>query len=227
MARARARLLLASATALIGCVSANLPKPAAQNLYALDPTAAAGGTPAPGARTPIALAPLRAAPGLEGHGMIYVPREHEVSYFAHSAWVDTPGHMLAPLLARALEATGALEVVQDAASEPPARLFLETQILHLEQDFTVRPSRVRLELRIRLVDALARRILGDRVFLAVEPAAADDPYGGVVAANAAAARLLADVAATCAGWAQGAPPTSTLGSPGPPHASTARAAPDG
>jgi len=198
------RLLLALATAFLGCISPNLPKPAAQDLYALDPASPANDLPATGARTPITLAPPRAAPGLEGHGMIYVPREHQVSYFARSAWVDTPGHMLAPLLALALEATGEFTVVEDRATEAPARLSLDTQILHLEQDFTVRPSRVRLELRVRLVDTVARRTLGDRVFAALEPAATDDPYGGVVAANLAAARLLAEIAAASAGWAESA-----------------------
>jgi len=216
------RLLLALATASLGCLSANLPKTTAQDLYALDPALPAGDLRAAGTRTPIALAPPRAAPGLEGHGMIYVPREHQVSYFARSAWVDTPGHMLAPLLARALEATGAFAVVEDPATETPARLFLDTQILHLEQDFTVRPSRVRLELRVRLVDLVARRTLGDRVFVALEPSAADDPYGGVVAANAALARLLVEIAAVCAGWAESASPT-----PGSPRPSAARPAPGG
>ena len=40
-------------------------------------------------------------------------------------------------------------------------------------------------------------MLASALFEAVEPAASDDPYGGVVAANRAVARVLDDIAAWC------------------------------
>ncbi|HTT72334.1 MAG TPA: ABC-type transport auxiliary lipoprotein family protein [Anaeromyxobacteraceae bacterium] len=199
MAATRLHLFaLAASAGLFACLS--VPRPTAPDLYALDPALAAE-EPSPGAaRIPIVIGAPRPAPGLEGLGMLYVPREHEVRYFARSAWVDTPGRMLEPLLGRALEATGAFEVIEDAPSDPRAHLRLETELRNLEQEFTRHPSQVRLALRVRLVDSVAHRILGDREFVAVEPAPTDDPYGGVVAANRAASLALKDVAAACRAW---------------------------
>jgi cholesterol transport system auxiliary component len=205
------RLALAIPAALLACLSASLPRAPPPDLYALDAPPSPGPSASGGTRTPLVVAEPRAAPGLEGRGMVYVQREHQIRYFARSAWVDAPGHMLAPLLARALEAGGAFQVVRDAASDAPARLQLESDLLSLQQEFTVRPSQVRLALRVRLVDAAARRVLGERELEVVEPARSDDPYGGVVAANAAAARALAEVAELCAGWARGASPAAGAG----------------
>lgn len=201
------RLLRAAApAALLACLSARLPRATAPDLYALDPPLAPGVAVADRERTPISVATPRAAPGLEGRGMVYVRREHEIRYFARSGWVDAPARMLAPLLERALETSGSFHVVRDAAGEAPARLRLETDVLRLQQEFTTTPSRIRLVLRVRLVDTAARRVLGERELEVVEPAPSDDPYGGVVAANAAAARSLAEIAADCAGWARAATP---------------------
>jgi cholesterol transport system auxiliary component len=201
----RLRLLgTVSLAPLLACLSASLPKATAPDLYVLDPPLPRGAAPADEAPAPIVLAPVRASPSLEGSGMVYVRREHEVGYFARSAWVEPPARMLAPLLARALEIGGTFQVVRDAASAA-ARLRLETDVVRLQQEFTERPSLVRLVLHVRLIDATARRVLGDKEIEVVEPAPRDDAYGGVLAANAAAARALADVAAACAGWARAAP----------------------
>lgn len=198
-----AALLAAS----LACLPAGL-KPSAPDLYALDPAVARRAASAGEAAVPVAVATPRAAPGLESRAILYVQREHEVRYFARSAWVDSPARMLAPLLARALEADGAFRAVAGPGGEP-ARLRLETDLLRLQQEFTTRPSRVRLVLRARLVDAGARRTLGEREIEVVEAATSDDPYGGVLAANAAAARAVAEVAADCETWARGTQPAAT------------------
>jgi len=201
--------LAALAATSLGCLPAGL-KATAPDLYALDPAISRGEDVGDRVPTPIVVATARAVPGLDGRGMVYVQREHEVRYFARSAWVDSPARMFAPLLARALEANGAFYVVRDTATEAPARLRLETDILRLQQEFTIRPSLVRLVVRIRLVDAAARRILGEREIEVVEPAPTDDPYGGVVAANVAAARAVSEVAASCATWARGTSPATAV-----------------
>jgi len=199
------RTLLLSCAALLAassaCLSAGF-KATAPELYALDPPLARG---AAGEAAPVAIvvATPRAVPGLESRGIVYVVRAHELHYFAHSAWVDPPARMLEPLLARALEANGAFRVARDAVTDAPARLRLETDLLRLQQEFTERPSQVRLVLRVRLVDTVSRRVLGDREIEVVERARQDDPYGGVVAANAAAARAVFETASACEGWARG------------------------
>ena len=197
-----AALLAAS----LACLPAGL-KPNAPDLYALDPAVARRPAAAAEAPFPVAIAAPRAAPGLEGRGIVYVRREHELRYFARSAWVDSPARMLAPLLASALEADGTFRVVAGPGGEP-ARLRLETDLVRLQQEFTTRPSRVRLLLRARLVDAAARRTLGEREIEVVEAAPSDDPYGGVLAANAATQRAISKIAAECTAWARGTPPAA-------------------
>ena len=67
----------------------------------------------------------------------------------------------------------------------------------LRQSFLTRPSRVEFTLRAQLVDVPGRRVLATRYVEVAQEAPSDDAPGGVVAANAAVARALAQVAAFC------------------------------
>jgi cholesterol transport system auxiliary component len=138
-----------------------------------------------------------AAPGFDGLRIVYVKRSHELDVFTRSEWVDTPARMLAPLLVRALERGGAFASVAEARSAAAATVRLETEILRLQHEFTDRPSRVRLTVRVQLTEMPSRRVLGAREVEAVEVAPSDDPYGGVVAANRAVRRVLEDIVAFC------------------------------
>ena len=71
----------------------------------------------------------------------------------------------------------------------------------LQQDFSPPPSRIELTLRASLLDLRHDRMLATREFDLIERAPQDDPYGGVIAANRALARLLQQLAAFCAGAA--------------------------
>ena len=128
--------------------------------------------------------------------MIYVKRPHELQAFARSEWVDAPARMLGPLLVRALGRSGAFEAVTDAGSGADAELRLETELVRLQHEFTARPSRVRLTLRVQLSDR-ARHVLGVREIEAIEEAPSEDPYGGVVAANRAVQEALEGVVSFC------------------------------
>jgi cholesterol transport system auxiliary component len=173
------------------CVRVDVPRSPAQDLYALDaepsPARVAG-------RPAILVADTRAAPGLEGRGIVYVERAHEVRRYAKSAWVEPPARMLPPLLARALE-QGGFRVVRDG--ESGGHLRLETEIVQLRQEFLSRPSRVRFALRLRLLGA-GGSLLAEREIEAEEQAPSDDAYGGVVAANRAVSSVLEEVVAVCA-----------------------------
>lgn len=197
-------LALLSLAALTGCTSGLLPKPQVQAaLFALDdttPSAARAIAPpraAASAPTLVVDAP-RAAAGFDTTHIVYVRRAHEIEYFAHSEWVDAPAQMLAPLLVRALEQSGAFRAVLRAPSAAAADLRLDTELIRLQQGFDSTPSRVRLTLRAVLTDVATRRVVAAREFDASVAAPSDDPYGGVAAANLAAKRVLADLAAFCA-----------------------------
>jgi cholesterol transport system auxiliary component len=138
----------------------------------------------------------RAYPGYDAARMVYLIKPYTLGYFAHNQWVDTPQRMLGPLVARAMEATGRFFAVVQTPTSLPGAYRLDTDIVQLQQEFLQRPSQYRIMLSAMLADLRSGRLLGSRSFEAVEPAPSDDPYGGVVAANRALARLLRDMG----GW---------------------------
>jgi cholesterol transport system auxiliary component len=148
--------------------------------------------------------PPHAAAGFDSPRIIYVRETHKLEYFAHSEWIDPPARMLAPLLVAAVESTGAFRAVVLTPSSAAGDLRLDTEIIRLQHEFLTQPSRVRFTLRAYLVDDKTRRVLAWREFDAVVPAASEDPYGGVVAANGAVQTLLENLAAFCAEAARSA-----------------------
>ena len=139
----------------------------------------------------------RAAPGFDSQRIIYVRQPHQLEYFAHSEWIDTPARMLAPLLVSAIESGSAFRAVVLAPSSASGDLRLDTEVLQLQHEFAETPSRVRFMLRAHLVDA-SRRVIASRDFEAVALADSDDPYAGVAAANQAVRTVLEKLSAFCA-----------------------------
>ena len=197
---------LVGLTSLAGC-SSLLPKPPAPPaLFLLEdgatPTADLPSKPAPGAVTStLVVAETRAAPGYGTRQIAYVRTANQLEYFAFSQWAEPPALMLAPLLAHAIERTGAFRAVVRMPLSVAGDMRLETELIRLQQDFSVAPSRVRLTVRAVLIDIATRRVLATREFDAQAVSASEDPAGGVMAANQAAQRVSAEVAVFCAGWA--------------------------
>ena len=102
--------------------------------------------------------------------------------------------MIGPLIARALEQTGAFGAVLQAPTTVAADLRLAAELVRLQQNFAAKPSTIELALHVQLVDVRGRRVLATRTFEATEVAPSEDAYGGVVAANRALGRVLAEVA---------------------------------
>lgn len=176
---------------------APLPAPEAMNTYVLDArlASAAGGAAGEGV---IAVSPPRARPGFDSPQMAYVRRAHELEYFTKNRWADTPARMLAPLLVQALEQSGKFRAVVQAPGAVSADLRVDVEVVRLFQDFESQPSRIRFTVRAQLVDLRSRRVLATRELDEVENAPSEDPYGGVVAANRALARLLDRLTDFCA-----------------------------
>lgn len=132
-----------------------------------------------------------AQPGFDTVAMAYTKTPSQLGYYSRSQWADTPAHMLAPLVVRALADTGAFRSVVT----PPADgdLRLELDIIDLQQELWERPSRVRLTVRAKLVDVATRHVLSTQLFEALEPAPEETALGGVQAADAAVRRVLEDL----------------------------------
>lgn len=194
----RAAFTLA-AILLGGCSTLLPPPPPADKIYLLE------GNPAPAHPTPatrreitLTLSMPRARAGFDSAQMVWVRQPHGLEVYARNRWADTPARMLAPLLARTLERSGAFHAVVLAPSGVSAGLRLDTEIVRLQQDFSVQPSRVQFTLSAQLIDSSARRVIASAEFDETENAATEDAYGGVLAANRALDRLLAKLAAFCA-----------------------------
>lgn len=197
----RRRVRLAAALALAALVAACaslLPPPApAPNLHVLDAVPAAT-TPSPERRDLVLeVSAPKAWPGFDTAQMAYVKKPHALDYYANNRWADAPARMLGPSIARALEHTGAFRAVVQAPTTVAADLRLSTELVRLQQNFATKPSEVELVLHVQLVDVRGRRVVATRTLEATETAPSDDPYGGVIAANRALARLLAQVAEFC------------------------------
>jgi cholesterol transport system auxiliary component len=183
------------ALALGGCTALGLPRTEAPRLFILEPALDPAAERSEGAQAIQVSAPA-ARPGCDAARMAYVTRPYEIQFFAHHEWVAPPAQMLAPVLVETLERTGNLRPVQSPVDVVPT-LRLDTEIIALQQEFTVKPSRTRFTLRAELVDVTRHRIVDAREFESVEAAPSDDPYGGVVAANHAVARALGELAKWC------------------------------
>jgi len=175
--------------------------PAAKSVphtYLLSPEVAFTNSPNPGRNDTVTLLVSlpRAQPGSDTIRMAYVLRPHEVSYYAFNQWADTPARMLMRLLALAMEKTGLWEAVFQMPSPVRADHRLDADNLVLEQQFFSSRSRVRLSLRVQLIDVKRQSVMDTRGFEIFEDAPTADAYGGVIAANRAAAKLLEELA----GW---------------------------
>ena len=153
--------------------------------------------------------PPRAASGFDSQRIVYVREAHQLEYYAHSEWIDTPARMLAPLIVPAVENTGALRAVVLTPSAAAGDLRLDTQIVRLQHESGDAPSRVRLTLRATLVDNETRIVLASREFDETVVSASETPYGGVVAANSVVQIVLKQLASFCAeSAAQWRPPAA-------------------
>ncbi|MDO8419532.1 MAG: ABC-type transport auxiliary lipoprotein family protein [Rubrivivax sp.] len=185
---------------LAGCAGSLLPKPpAAPARFTLDGGTARSPVPAPAAGAPaLVVAVPSAAPGFGSTGIVYLRHAQELETFAFHEWVDSPARMLAPLLVRALQDSGAFRAVLLAPSAATGALRLETELIRLQQDFGSRPSQVRLTLRAVLLDTATRQVLAWREFDDSVPTTTDDPLGGIAAAHQVTQRVLVALAAFCA-----------------------------
>ena len=137
----------------------------------------------------------KARAGFDTARMAYVQRPHELQYFSRNQWTDPPTRMLVPPLTQALEQSRIWDAVVVMPSIVRGDYRLDIDNLMLQQEFLQSPSQVHLSLRAQLIDVGEACVLGTTDFDVLQPAPSDDPYGGVLAANQAAAKLLEQLVA--------------------------------
>lgn len=125
--------------------------------------------------------------------MAYVLCPYQLSYFSSNAWADTPPQMLMPLMVQALQDSRHFHAVVMPSFGGNYDLLLNTQLIMLQQEFTCHPSRSHIVLRAQLINNHDQSVLAACQFDVAVPAACDNPYGGVIAANKAVALLLSQL----------------------------------
>lgn len=189
--------LLISVWVISGCSLLPKPEPVTMDQYVLEytsgrvATASAEGLPVLVVTTP------RAHGGYDTHRIAYMKQAYGLRYYTRSRWADTPARMLAPLAADAMQATGQFQALYAVPGAIAADYRLDTELIRFHQDFTKQPSVVHITMRAQLVDLQESRVVATRQFDITEPAATDDSYGGVVAANRAVSLLLDELAQFC------------------------------
>jgi cholesterol transport system auxiliary component len=138
-----------------------------------------------------------AVSGFDSKHIIYVREPHQLEYYAHNEWVDTPARMLGPLVIDAVESSGAFRAVVLMPSAVAGNLRLETEIVRLQHELGSHPGRVRFTLRAYIVDNTTREMLAWREFDETITTLSENPYGMVVAANRVVQSVLEHLANFC------------------------------
>ena len=135
-----------------------------------------------------------ATAGYDSRKMIFTNKPYELGQFARSQWTAPPGEMLEPMLIQKLRDTGYFHAVVSNAYTTNRQLMLRTHLIELRQDFTVKPSQLRLAIQAELVNSDDNKVINSQTFTIAMPAYENTPYSGVVAANKAVDRLLTQIA---------------------------------
>ena len=149
----------------------------------------------PQRKTTLLVFPPDAKPVYDTTQMAYVQRPLQVDYFAKNEWGEKPSRMIQDLLVRTLESTHAFAAVVKPPHTEPYAYALKSEIVTFHQDFTVEPAVMRIAMRFALVSERADKVIATKDVEVAQPLAEKSPYAGVQAANAAAQKLLREVAA--------------------------------
>lgn len=181
--------IVIAATVAGGCAQPLLTQPAAPSALLLD----ADPLVRPAARNSgltLLVSPPQAQAGFDTRRIAYTRTPLTIEYYTRSEWADTPARMLGPLMVRALDSSGAFGAVIAGPAPVPVDLRLDVELIRLQQAFTAEGSQAQLELRAKLFDVRAGRVLATRLFSEAAPAPSADALGGARAASAASGAAL-------------------------------------
>lgn len=195
-------LAVIAITSITGCASSILPKPVSPpitySLATIAPQEVTLAKPAPQKSPTLIVGSPRAAGGFNTSYIVYTRKLHEVAYFSQSQWVDTPSQMLMPMIADAIQKSGAFKAVLSTPTGALSQFRLDTELVQLQHSFLTNPSQVHLTLRAVLIDTATRNVVARNEFHAAVPTSTEDAYGGVIAAQKAVQTVLKDLASFCA-----------------------------
>lgn len=126
--------------------------------------------------------------------MAYTVKPYQVSFYSQNQWAATPSQMMLPLLAQSLEKTGAFQAVVVAPYIGKTDYTINTQIIKMQQNY-IQPKAGYFELVVQadIVRVKTGNSIATRQFTIKEPIGQASPYNGVVAGNAAMAKILMQI----------------------------------
>jgi cholesterol transport system auxiliary component len=126
--------------------------------------------------------------------MLYSTGPYKLSSFARNRWIAPPSQMIAPILAKSVSNTGYYHAVVLPPFIGNTDVRLETQLLKFQQEFSEYDSRFKIVMHAQVIDNTSNEVIKERYFEATAPAPYENPYGGVIAANAATRHITQEIA---------------------------------
>lgn len=133
----------------------------------------------------------QASAGYQTESMLYESKPYQLEAFANNAWAGRPAKMLLPLILQSLQYTGYFYAVTSSPYGEKADYRLDTHLLELQQNFLVKPSTIKLVVKVVLTHVADGRVIASQIINQCVPCPADTPYGGVIAANEATRKFTA------------------------------------
>jgi cholesterol transport system auxiliary component len=137
--------------------------------------------------------PVVASRGFDSTAMMYQATPYQLTSFAQNTWAAPPANMITPLLLKSLQRSQLFKTVILGPAMSSTSYGLNTTLLGLYQDFTVKPSQIVLSLNVSLGNNQTNQVVADKVIMVRVKATAENPYAGVVAANVALSQSMDDV----------------------------------
>jgi ABC-type uncharacterized transport system auxiliary subunit len=132
---------------------------------------------------------------MDNNKMVYLDGQHQIGYFSTHRWAAPPNALFSSLLLNTLQQQSKFYGVISAPYHGQRDVQLNIVNFTIVQDFTVRPSLVRVKMNASLSGLKKPYLLKTRAIQATVATRADTPEAGVVAANQAAAQCLTQIVA--------------------------------
>lgn len=173
--------LLLAGSALTACSPVKLPE---TNQYQLSSFSTKRLASHPSHATLLMTTP-EAVAGYQTSEMLYIKKPYQLESFSKNAWVEPPASMLYPLLVQSIQRSGYFSAVSSSPYAQGSDYRLDTQLLHLEQNFLKKPSVLEFSVKVVLTRVTDNKIISSGIITESIPCPSDTPYGGVIAANKA------------------------------------------
>lgn len=127
--------------------------------------------------------------GFQTDQMLYRKFPFQTATYVHNGWSSAPAEMLYPLIIQSFQDSHAFRVVGSGTHAEISHYRLDTQLIELIQNYDKKPSQIELKVKAMISNTITAQIISSKVFRIYSVCPSDTPYGGVIAANRAAAQL--------------------------------------